>query len=88
MKKNNFRKIDSILEMPKEIYTNEPKITIVGFNEMLIENYKGILECTDESVVIATGRCRIRFQGKHLHVEYYTNEEMKIEGMIQKILFL
>lgn len=39
-------------------------------------------------VVIATGRCRIRFQGKHLHVEYYTNEEMKIEGMIQKILFL
>ena len=49
---------------------------------------RGILECTDESVVIATGRCRIRFQGKHLHVEYYTNEEMKIEGMIQKILFL
>lgn len=33
-----------MLEMPKEISSNEPKITILGFNQMLIENYKGILE--------------------------------------------
>ena len=81
-------KVNQILEVPREVMEEVPKFTIISFDEMLIENYKGILECTDESVVIATGRCRIRFQGKHLHVEYYTNEEMKIEGMIQKILFL
>lgn len=72
----------------KDLAKGEALVSITGQEEAFIENYKGILECTDESVVIATGRCRIRFQGKHLHVEYYTNEEMKIEGMIQKILFL
>ncbi len=39
-----FKKIDDILEMPKEIYSNEPKATIIGFEELIIENYKGILE--------------------------------------------
>ena len=76
------------LKIPRELVFGECILTLRGNHEVFIENYKGILECTDESVVIATGRCRIRFQGKHLHVEYYTNEEMKIEGMIQKILFL
>ena len=76
------------LRLPKDLAKGEALVSITGQEEAFIENYKGILECTDESVVIATGRCRIRFQGKHLHVEYYTNEEMKIEGMIQKILFL
>ena len=46
-KKKNGRfssKIDEILEVPREISSIDPKITIIGFDEMLIENYKGILE--------------------------------------------
>ena len=33
-------KIGKILEMPKEVYTNMPKLIVVGFEEMIIENYK------------------------------------------------
>ena len=46
MKKNkkNISRIDRLLEIPQEIYSNVPKITITGFNEMIIENFKGILE--------------------------------------------
>ena len=29
-------KLNNMLEMPKEIYTNEPKIVIIGFNELII----------------------------------------------------
>ena len=38
MKKNQrkFSKIDRLLEMPQEVYTDTPKITITGFNEMII----------------------------------------------------
>jgi len=46
------------------------------------------LECTSEVVTIATGRCRVRIVGKNLKVNYYTNDEMKIEGFLQQILFL
>ena len=37
-------KINQILEMPREIDNKEPKITIISFDEIFIENYKGILE--------------------------------------------
>ena len=40
MKKN---KIDKILEIPDEICSNVPKLTITGFDELILENYKGIL---------------------------------------------
>ena len=39
MKKIN--KINDMLEIPKEVYSNEPKLVITGFNEIVLENYKG-----------------------------------------------
>ena len=38
MKKRKYNKIDRILEMPKEICSEIPKIIITGFEEMIIEN--------------------------------------------------
>ena len=52
--KRKESKLDSLLELPKEITTNQPKITIMGFEEMLIENYKGILEYEDFYIKLAT----------------------------------
>ena len=47
------RKIDEILEIPIELSTNNPKITITGFERLLIENYKGILEYQEYFVRIS-----------------------------------
>ena len=44
MKKEKLNRIDKMLELPKEVYSNMPKISIMGFDEILIENFKGILE--------------------------------------------
>ncbi len=85
MKKNNFRKIDSILEMPKEIYTNEPKITIVGFNEMLIENYKGILEYEEYYVKVNTHIGVVNINGFNLKLEQMTGDDIKIIGDIDSM---
>ena len=43
-KKNHTAKINNILEFPEEITNNEPKVTIIGFKKIMVENYKGILE--------------------------------------------
>lgn len=40
-------RLNRLLEIPKEISTNEPRIVNMGFNKMLIENYKIILEYQD-----------------------------------------
>jgi len=43
MRKNNNR-LDRLLELPKEVYSNVPKVIITGFDELIVENFKGILE--------------------------------------------
>ena len=48
------KKIDKLLEIPQEVYTNTPKITIIGFNEIILENYKGILEYEEFFASIST----------------------------------
>ncbi len=80
--------ISDTLKLPKDLAKGEALIGLTGREEVFIENYKGILECTSEVVMIATGRCRVRIVGKNLKVSYYTNDEMKVEGILSQILFL
>ena len=80
--------ITDTLKLPKDLAKGEALIGLTGREEVYIKNYKGILECTPEAVMIATGRCRVRIVGKNLKVSYYTNDEMKVEGILSQILFL
>ena len=54
MKKKKISKLEKILEIPQEIYSNVPKIIITGFNEMIIENFKSILEYEEFFIRINT----------------------------------
>lgn len=82
-RKRPLRKIDRILEMPKEICSDEPKITIIGFEEMIIENYKGILEYEDYFVRINTHIGIININGFNLKLEKMTSDDIKIMGKIE-----
>lgn len=87
MKKNKISKINKILEMPKEIYTDTPKITITGFDEMIIENYKGILEYGEFFVRISTYQGIISINGYNLNLENMTNDDIRITGKIESFDF-
>lgn len=75
------------LELPRDIMYGAVIITAMGRNQVLVENYKGIIEYTKEKIRLQTKNCQVTVQGKELVVEYYTNEEMKITGFIQGILY-
>lgn len=80
--KNRF---ESMLEMPKEVYTNLPKLTVVGFEEMIIENYKSILEYEEFFVRINTHMGILNINGFNLNLEKMTNDDIKITGTIESI---
>ena len=84
-KKNAISKIDRILEMPQEVYTDTPKITITGFNEMIIENFKGILEYEDYYIRINTSLGIININGYELNLENMTNDDIKVNGKVESI---
>ena len=82
--KKNISRIDKLLEIPQEIYSNVPKITITGFNEMIIENFKGILEYEDYYIRINTNLGIINVNGYELRLENMTNDDIKVTGKIEK----
>ena len=69
--------------MPKEGYSNIPKIIITGFDEMIIENFKGILEYEEYFVRINTHIGIININGFNLNLENMTDDNIKVTGKIE-----
>ena len=84
-KKNYARKLDKLLEIPKEVYSNEPKIIITGFDELIIENFKGILEYEEFSVRISTYIGIVSINGYNLNLENMSNDDIKVTGKIESL---
>lgn len=80
-------KLNKILEMPKEISSAEPKITIMGFNQMLIENYKGILEYQEFYIRINTYTGIININGFNLSLNEMTGDDIMVTGKIESVDF-
>lgn len=86
-KKTKVNRINKMLEIPRELVSNEPKITIIGFNEMLIENYKGILEYQDFFIRINTYIGIININGFKLDLTEMTTDDLLITGNIDSVDF-
>ena len=82
---NSKRKAARLSSLPEDVVLGMPNVEIRGYSEMRIENYRGIIEYTDQLVRIQTKIGQIRVTGNHLQVESYTNDDMKITGKIQNI---
>lgn len=78
-------RINQILEMPREIDSKEPKITIISFDEILIENFKGILEYEEFFIKVDTEIGIININGYKLTLEQITDEDIGIKGTIKSI---
>lgn len=84
IKKNIIR----AFELPKEIILNLPVISLTGNEEFEIENYKGIIEYTEEKVRISVNGGTLRLEGKSLLLKQITSENILIAGKISKIEWL
>lgn len=75
-------KLATATSMPKDVVLGASVVTIIGSEEMCVENYRGIIEYADTLIRVQTKGCQIKITGKNLQIEYYTNDEMKITGRI------
>lgn len=87
-KKNKMRnRINRALEVPAEVNLNVPKVTILNFEEMVIENYKGILEYQDFFIRIQTNIGIVNVNGFNLSLEEMTSDDLMVKGKIESIDF-
>lgn len=74
-----------MLDMPRELDKKQTKVTIISFDEILIENYKGIMEYEEFFVKINTEIGIININGFNLNLEQMTNEDVLVKGIINSI---
>lgn len=88
-RKKGFReKFAELLELPKELVLNIPRITMAGNGDMMIENYKGLVEYDQSRIRISTGPGTVRIAGRGLVIREITSEDVIISGDIHTVEFL
>ncbi len=86
-RKKKTSKINRLLEIPQEVSSNIPKVTIVAFEQMLIENYKSILEYQDFYIRLSTTIGILNINGFKLNLKEMTNDDLLITGKIDSVDF-
>lgn len=76
------------LELPKEIILNLPLISLIGREEVTIENYKGILEYSGDVLRIGTAAGVLRLRGKTLCLKQLSAECIVVTGTVESVEFL
>ena len=81
----NINKVNEFLDLPMEVGTNIPKITMMGFDEIIIENYKGILEYEEFFIRVSTYIGNIKINGFEISINQITDEALSNNRKIENV---
>ncbi len=77
-----------LLEIPRDLVLDLPKLTIVGRNELYLENHRGIIEYNLNRVRINLSRGYLEIDGDDLEIKALMAEEMSICGQIHTVKYM
>lgn len=72
-----------MLEIPRDIVFDLPKVTLLGNIQLYIENHRGIIGYAPECVRICVSTGELEVTGQELVIRSITKEEIYLEGIIQ-----
>ena len=73
------------LHLPKDYVLGSAIVTITGNCELLVENYKGILEYEEFYIKLSTKIGLININGFNLTLEQVTEDDISIKGKIESV---
>lgn len=76
------------LDIPKDLVLDLPKVTVVGRNELYIENHRGIIEYNLNRLRVNLSRGFLEIEGSDLEIKALMADEMKITGEVLAIKYL
>lgn len=79
MKLKIKERLVKLLEIPEDVITDVPKITILG-DSIFVENYRNITHYTKENIRISTNIGILKIDGKDFKIQEITTEDILIGG--------
>ena len=75
-------------QLPKDVLEGAFIISMTGNQEIIIENIKSIINFQSDIIILQCKKNRVEIVGNNLKIESYSNEEIKIIGLITEIKFI
>lgn len=88
MRKKPKEVIAKGLSLPRDVVFGDFIITLTGNQEVLIENYRGILSYNDRKISIQGNHVVLNICGSRLAIDYYSQEAMKVLGRIERLEYI
>lgn len=79
--------ISEKLDLPKDIILSVPRITIVGDNEITIENHKGIIVFDRNIIRINTKVKVVNIEGENFEILYIGDSTISVSGKFKSISY-
>lgn len=79
------RRISGKLHIQEDIIAKAPILTSFGRHKICLENYRNILEYSEQQIKIQTKSGKILVRGNHLVIAYYRDDCMCVLGDITAI---
>ncbi len=76
------------LDLPSDVTLNLPRVTVVGFYQIYIENYHDVVKFTDKYLILGLENKYIKILGTDLKIRTILPEEIYIEGLIKRIDYI
>ena len=80
------KRITTTFELPRDIMLDWPSIRMMGDEELVLSNHKGIAEYTKEQVRIKTGMGPVKILGRGLAIKEISRDDIVVTGKIDAVV--
>ena len=80
--------VSEMFELPRDIMLNLPKISMIGNNQMLVENHRGVIEYSPQRIRVNSSIGVIRIQGNDMKLKNIAADDIMITGEIRTTEFI
>lgn len=78
-----------VLDLPKDVVLDMPRITMIGPLQMYVENHRGVLVFhKNELRLLLSNKAQLLVRGEKLVIRQILPEEVLLEGFIRDIHYL
>lgn len=82
------RTLAGLMEIPRDLVLEVPRITMVGREELYLENHKGIIEYGQHKLKINLNRGYLELYGEDLRIAALRADDMVITGRVSGLQFV
>lgn len=79
------RKTIKALDVPSDVILDMPRLTMIGFLQLYIENHRGVLLFSDQELRLLLKKGQLIIRGEGLVIRTILSEELFLEGSIRAI---